>query len=159
MATTSQIPAVLTGLYNAAFSALSATTTVVDGPPLQWDPIVVPAGMASESRFLFVGARPEDEIAVLQALQTRNTQGTARTEDIIAACTALAKADESSLASARTAAFGIVAALEQALRVDQTLNGACATATLSVDRYEQIQQEDGAYAVVPCTITARAFLR
>src|SRR5215469_3078420 len=98
MSTTSQIPATLIGLYNAAFGALSATVSVVFGPPLSWDPIVLPAtGGASDNDFLFIGARPEDSIAVPGAPQQRSTLGTARTEDINVFCTALSRRDEASL--------------------------------------------------------------
>jgi hypothetical protein len=160
MSITSQIPALHVGLYNAAFGVLSATTTVVDGPPLSWDPLVVPApGAASESAYLFIGARPDDDLAA-DAQQQRTTLGSARTEDINVICTALVKGDEQSLPTTRQAAFNIVGTVEKAIRTDQTLGGAVAWAVLaSVDRLDQRQQEDGGYAIVLFTVTGRAFLR
>ena len=156
----SQIPALHTALYNAAVSALSATTSVVYGPPLSWDPIVVPGeGAASESRFLFIGARPEDTIAVT-AQQKRSTLGAASTEDINAISTALVRGDEVSLPATEQAAFDLITALGQAIHSDQTLGGAVAQAVVaSVDRLDLLQQEDGAYAVAVFTVTGRAFLR
>ena len=158
MSTTSQVPTLLTAVFNAAFAALSSVT-VIDGPPLSWDPLVVPGGGVGDVQWLFIGARPEDDNAVHSAQQTRNTLGPSRTEDIVAAATAIAKGDETQMALARSQAFTIVAALEQALRTDETLGGAVSTATVSVDKYEQAQQEDGAYAVVTLSVAARAFLR
>ena len=158
--TVSQIPALHLALYNAAFAALSATTSVVDGPPLSWDPIVIPGrGAASENRFLFIGTRNEDATSAT-AQQTRTTMGNASTEDINVNCTAFARGDEVSLATTRQAAFDIVTALGLAIHNDQTLAGAVAQARIaSVDRLDQMQQEDGAAAAVEFTVTGRAFLR
>ncbi len=160
MSTTSQIPAFITGLYNAAFGALSATTTVIDGPPLSWDPVVVPGiGAVNESAFLFIGARPGEDLSAT-AVQERTTTGSGRSEAIDVTCTALARADELSLPTTRLAAFGIVGVLEQAIRADQTFGGAVAWAVLSaVDEVEQTQKDDGAYCIVLFTVTGKAFLR
>jgi hypothetical protein len=160
MATTTQLGAVLDGLYKAAAAALNATVTVVDGPPLSWDPMFVPdpPGTVSEDAFLFVGASPDDDTSTV-GTQERNTAGTGRVEDIDAVCTVYTRNGDDAKA-ARDAALVIVAVLEQAIRADQTLGGAVATSRLAqVDRLDQRQTDDGCDCAVLLTVAARAFLR
>jgi hypothetical protein len=161
MATTSQVGAALDGLYTAAAAALSATVTVVDGPPLSWGPLVVPdpPGAVTEDAYLFIGAIPDDDTSA-DAQQERNTAGTGRVEDLLAHCTAYARDGAGSAKTARDAALAIVAAVEQVIRGDQTLGGAVAISRVAqVDRLDQLQTTDGADCLVLFTVAARAFLR
>lgn len=159
-ATTSRVGAQIDGLYTALL-ALSGTVTVVDGPPLSWDPVVVPApGAVNEAAYLFVGAHPDDDTST-QAAQDRSTLGTGRGEDIHTYCTVyVSSGDDQPLKTLRDQALGLVGAAEQAIRADLTLGGAVATSRVSnVDRIDQRRTEDGADVIVVFTVTGKAYLR
>lgn len=161
MSTTSQIGAFLDGLHAAAAAALSATVTVIDGPPLSWGPVIVPdpPGTVSEGAYLFVGASPDDDTATT-ATQQRNNNGTGRIEDLAAVCTVYTREGDGVAKTARDAALVIVGVLEQAIRADQTLGGVVAISRVaSVDRLDQRQTDDGADCAVLLTVAGRAFLR
>jgi hypothetical protein len=158
MATTSQLPEFIDALYTTAFGVLSATTTVVDGPPLSWDPLVTIQG-ASLGQFLFIGAHPDDDSSAI-GQQDRNTMGSSRDERIDVYCTVYAVSGDQVAKANRDAAFALVGMLEQAIRVDQTLGGQVATSRISnVDRVDQTQNDTGSDCTVIFTVTGKAFLR
>lgn len=155
-----QIPEFLDGLYTVAFAALSASTTVVDGPPLSWDPLEAAGGGASEDRFLFIGATPDGDTAVA-GQQAPNTMGAGHNaEDISGQCTVYIASGDQKLTTLRAAAKATITSLKQALTADQTLGGAVARAYISsVDRLDQTQNENGADVTVLFSVTGKAFLR
>jgi hypothetical protein len=159
MATTSQIPEFIDALCTVAVNALATSVTVVDGPPLSWDPLNVAEPSQSEQQFLFVGARPDDDTAAA-GRQDRTTMGSGRSEDIDVACTVFVSGGDAVLKPLRDQAFGVIAALEQAIRVDQTLGGQVATSRVSsVDRLDQTQNDHGSDCTALFTVTGKAFLR
>jgi len=159
-ASTSRAGAQIDGLYTALL-ALSGSVTVVDGPPLSWDPIVVPApGAVNEAAYLFVGARPDDDTSTTGD-QEDNTLGSGRAEDLETYCTVYVRSgDDVPLKTLRDQALTLIAAVEQAIRADATLGGAVATSRVSnVDRVDQRRTDDGADVIVLFTVTGKAFLR
>lgn len=157
MSTTSRIPAFIDGLYTTAKAALPAVT-VIDGPPLDWDPLATSADV-SEDDFLFVGARPEDDTSAAGG-EDRDDYGTGSEESSAVYCTAVSyRGDQQTMKAARDAAFATVAAVRTAVRTDQTLAGAVGMSWVSAaDRVEQIQDDHGLGCRVVFTVTGQALL-
>lgn len=156
-ATTSRIPALIDGLYATATAAVGAATTVVDGGPLQWDPVVVAEEGVSERSFLFIGARPDD-LTSAEATDDRIGAASSREEKPTVYCTAYVRGDTPDYKPARDAVFTLIAVLESALRTDQTVAGAVAQAHVGavehLDQWRPARDDCAVLAVFPVTATA-----
>jgi hypothetical protein len=159
MSTTSRIPAAVDALITALNTAIGVTTNVVDGPPLAWDNIQLPAGAVVEERFLFVGARPDDENPI-EGDQDFNAAGAvSRDETFTIWCTAFVWGGDQVMKTRRDDAFGIVAAVEQAIRTDPSLAGAVLYSRMSgVQSAIGRQTEDGTDMTVVFAVACRAYL-
>lgn len=153
----SRIPQVIDAVL-AACATVQATTlagvTVYDGPPAVQPP--------AAGKILVIGGDwvPSDQSrAAASATQEASMGNRSRNETISIACQCRAGSGDTTMATQRTDAFGIVAAVEQLLVADPTLGGLTYSDAKvgSVDEVRQIQQS-GAGCVVSFTITATALL-
>lgn len=125
MAATSTIPAALDALLAAARAGVGAGVHVVDGPPVEWDPIALPAQAGAggdELRYLFVGASPdgpgvagEQDYAAAGAVASDENYRISCVIHVTGALDVKARRDE---------AFAVLADLEQTLKFDPSLGGA-----------------------------------
>jgi hypothetical protein len=159
VSTTSRIPAAVDALVVACAASIGATTNVVDGPPLAWDAIALPVGAVSEDRFLFVGARPDDEVPI-EGDQDFNAAGAvSRDETFTIYCTAYVFGGDQAMKTRRDDAFSIVAAVEQAIRTDPSLAGAVLYSRMSgVQSAIPRQTEDGTDMTVVFAVACRSYL-
>jgi hypothetical protein len=156
--TTSRIPAATDALIAAVTPALG-TTNVVDGPPITWDGITLASNAVSETRFLFVGARPDEDVAV-DGTQDFNAAGAvSHDERFNIYCTAYVWSGEIKAKPLRDDTFAIAAAVDQAIRADPTLADAVLYSRFAgVLSYAPRQTEGGADATVVFAVACRAYL-
>jgi hypothetical protein len=159
MSTTSRIPAACDALIALVTASIGSSTNVVDGPPLAWDNIQLPTGAVGEDRFLFVGARPDDENPI-EGDQDFNAAGAvSRDETFTVWCTAFVWGGDQVMKTRRDDAFGIVAAVEQAIRTDPSLAGAVLYSRMSgVQSAIGRQTEDGTDMTVVFAVACRSYL-
>ena len=160
MSDVSTIPAAIDGLLAAAAAAIGATVSVVDGPPLQWNPLKLPdPGGPSASKVLLVGATPNGDSSA-DGVEDFNAAGNvSRDERFSIHCTAWSGAAGGTAKNRRDDAFAVVAAVERALRTDGTLGGAVLYAgPVSVIRHQSRQTEGGPDCVVEFDVPVRSYL-
>lgn len=160
MPATSGIPAALDALVIALRAALTGVV-VVDGPPIDWEPLQLPAGMAAvgnELRYLFIGASPSG--AGVEGEQDFNAAGAvSRDETFRVSCTAYAVGGAGAKAR-RDEAFAIVAAAETSLKTDPSLAGAVLYSLVSAVSAVDQRSRNGEWSdcSITFTITCRGYL-
>lgn len=157
MGSTSRVPAMLTYLLAAFRSAAtigqaSPPVRVLDGPEVTGEP----TGLA-----LWVGTDdPEETDTGQQAADMEQEWAAlgarARDELFTIYCVADGMTGEDTMAAARDAAFGIVAAVENLLRADVNLGGNCLFAGVCPTGLFQKSTDRGALARVPFKIEGKA---
>jgi len=159
MSTTSRIPAAIDALVSKLTTAIGTTTNVVDGPPLSWDTVALAQDAVTESRFLFIGADPADDVSA-QGVQDFNAAGAvSRDEQFEITCTAFVWGGDQVMKTRRDEAFAIVASVEQTIRSDPSLGAAVLYSRVSaINSLDQRQTEDGTDATVTFTVACRAYL-
>lgn len=159
MSTTSRIPAAIDALVSTLTTSIGTTTNVVDGPPLSWDAIELPTDSITETRYLFVGADPNDDISA-EGTQDFNAAGAvSRDEHFDVRCTAYTWGGDQVMKTRRDDAFGIVASVEQTIRSDPSLGAAVLYSRVSdISPLAQRQTEDGTDATLTFTVSCRAYL-
>ena len=155
---TSKVPALIDYLVAefqgaATLGAASPPVAVYDGP-------VVTAAPAQ--LVLYVGLQDPDSNDVQAAAtftQQREDMGTVtRGETTTVNCVAEAWSGADTVSAVRTAAFGIVAAVEALVRADNTMGGLGFQAPgVAAGELLQNNTDAGAIARVPFTITVRSF--
>lgn len=158
MSTTSRLPATIDALVAAVTPVIGATVNVVDGPPLSWQTLALAQGAVTQSGYLFIGAQPNDDGG--DAAQDFNAAGAvSRDEQITVWCGAYANSGDQVMKTARDAAFGIVAAVEQAIRTDPTLGNAVLYSRVdNSGKYHPRQTKSGCDVFVVFSVAARAYL-
>lgn len=159
MATTSRIPAAIDALVSLLTAAIGTTTNVVDGPPLAWDAISSAAFAVAEDRWLFIGATPDGDDGAEGAQDFNAAGAVSRDETFLIHCTAYVFGGDQVVKTRRDDAFGIVAAVEQAIRVDPSLGQTVLYSRVAaVTNYRPAQTEDGSDATVIFAVACRAYL-
>lgn len=159
MHTTSRIPAATDALLAALTTAVGATTNVIDGPPLSWDNVTAAADAVTENRWLFVGATLDTDTSA-DGTQDFNAAGAVSRDELFTIyCTALVWDGDQTMKTRRDDAFGLVAACEQTIRTDPTLNAAVLYSRMAgVTSAAQRQTDRGTDCTVTFTVACRAYL-
>jgi hypothetical protein len=153
-----QIPAAIDALLAKMQTAIGATTNVVDGPPLSWGPIQLPANEVSETRYLFIGARPDDDDSADGENEYNAAGAVSLDERFVIWCTAFVWSG-ASLKPNRDDCAGIVTSVRQAIAADPTLAGAVLYSRVSaITSLAQHQDEQGTDAVIVFPVSCRAYL-
>lgn len=161
MAETSAIvPAIEALLAALAARPALSRVDVVDGPPLDWDEMRLPDPERGDgTRYLFVGASPEDDTAAEGAQDFNAAGAVSRDEMFTVACTAVAVDGGGVMATARARARALVAEVEQCIRADVTIGDTVLYSRVStVDRLDQEQNDRGASVVIVFSVACRAYL-
>lgn len=161
MPATSRIPAALDALVAVTQTALGPGVAVLDGPPIDWEPLQLPAqtgAAGDELRYLFIGASPSG--SAVEGEQDFNAAGNvSRDESFRVSCVAYAVGGSGTKAR-RDEAFAILAAVETALRTDPTLAGAVLWALVSAVSAVDQRQRNGEWSdcSVTFTVACRGYL-
>lgn len=157
----SRIPAAIDALMAAVAgpSAFTQATNVIDGPPASWDNVALVEPAVSETHYLFVGSRPDEDFAVEGPHDFNAAGAVSMDERFTITCTAVVLSGDLKIKPLRDDAFGIVAVVDQACRADPSLGQAVLYSRMSgVTGYAPEQYEGGAAVTVVFTVDCRAYL-
>lgn len=158
----SRIPAAIDALIAAVAgpSAFTEPTNVVDGPPASWDAVsLADEDAVSETRYLFIGAAPDDDDGADGPHDFNAAGAVSMDERFTLHNTAVVFSGDTAIKTLRDAAFGIIAALDLAIRNDPSLGQAVLYSRMSgVSAYRPEQYEGGAAVTVVFTVDCRAYL-
>lgn len=137
-----------------------STVDVVDGPPLSWDAVeLADSELGDGTRYLFVGAQPDDDTAA-EGTQDFNAAGAVSRDEVFAiVCSAIGFDGSGSVPTARGRAVALQNEVEQCIREDVTIDNTVLYSRLStVDRLDQQQNDRGASVTIVFRVACRAYL-
>jgi hypothetical protein len=154
-----QIPAAIDALVTKLTIAIGTTTNVVDGPPLSWGPLALPASEVSENRYLFIGARPDDDDSADGENEFNAAGAVSLDERFTIYCTAFVWSGALNLKANRDDCAGIVTTVRSKIAEDPTLAGAVLYARVAaITGLAQRQDEQGSDVTIVFPVACRAYL-
>jgi hypothetical protein len=154
-----QIPAAIDALVAKLTTAIGTGTNIVDGPPLSWGPLELPDAEVSENRYLFIGARPDDDNSGDGENEFNAAGAVSLDERFVIWCTAFVWSGNGGLKANRDDCAGIVTSVRQAIAADPALNGAVLYSRVAaVTGLAQRQDDQGSDALIVFPVACRAYL-